>query len=118
MNPSQVVPNELQAAVTAACEAIAPIWPLDQFIAVNPWWGMREQSVAAAADQLQRRGGISMLMPASFYLSAWEGGRIRPEDVQDVLQAVGPEPAPSLEDLLKRLRAGDSVQPRVAALFS
>jgi len=75
---------------------------------------MREQSVAKAADQLQRRGGISMLMPASFYLSAWEGGRIRPEDVQDVLQALGPEPAPSLEDLLKRLRAGDSVQPRVA----
>lgn len=114
MNPRQVVPNELQAALTAACEAIAPIWPLDQFIAVNPWWGMREQSVAAAADQLQRRGGISMLMPASFYLSAWEGGRIRPEDVQDVLQAVGPEPAPSLEELIKRLRVGDSVQPRVA----
>ncbi|HEV8077165.1 MAG TPA: putative inorganic carbon transporter subunit DabA, partial [Marinobacter sp.] len=114
MNPGHVVQDPLQTAVTAACEAIAPIWPLDQFIAVNPWWGMREQSVAATADQLQRRGGISVLMPASFYLSAWDSGRIRQEDVEDVLQAIGSEPEPSLEDLLERLRAGDSVQPRVA----
>jgi hypothetical protein len=114
MNPGHVVQDELQTAVSAACEAIAPIWPLDQFIAVDPWWGMRDQPMSAAANQLQRRGGISVLMPASFYLSAWEGGRIRPEDVQDVLQTVGPELAPSIESLLKRLHAGDEVQPRVA----
>jgi uncharacterized protein YbcC (UPF0753/DUF2309 family) len=114
MNPGHVVQDELQTAVSAACEAIAPIWPLDQFIAVDPWWGMRDQPMSAAANQLQRRGGISVLMPASFYLSAWAGGRIRPEDVQDVLQTVGPELAPSIESLLKRLHAGDEVQPRVA----
>ena len=28
----------------------------DQFIAVNHWWGMREHTIAEAADQLQRRG--------------------------------------------------------------
>ena len=30
-----------QAAVTDACARIAPSWPLDQMIAVNPFWEMR-----------------------------------------------------------------------------
>lgn len=114
MSPDHYVQDDVQSALTAACESIAPVWPLDQWIAVNPWWGMREQPVAAAADQLKRRGGINLLMPATFYLSAWEGGRIREVDVLAAQQAAGSNSSVPLSDLLEHLRSADATQPRVA----
>ena len=32
-------PATFDAAVDAACARIAPAWPLDRLIAVNPYWG-------------------------------------------------------------------------------
>ena len=37
----------VQPAVDAACARIAPTWPLDRFIAVNPYWGQLERPIAA-----------------------------------------------------------------------
>ena len=39
----------LKTAIDAACARIAPTWPLDRFIAVNPYWGQLERPIAAAA---------------------------------------------------------------------
>ena len=65
-----------------ACELIAPVWPLDQWIAVNPFWGLRHLPASRADQVLGERGGFSMLMPTEFYREAWQGGRIRREDLQ------------------------------------
>ncbi|TGN41710.1 YbcC family protein [Marinobacter confluentis] len=65
-----------------ACDSIAPVWPLDQWIAVNPFWGLRHLPAARADQLLQDRGGINMLMPAAFYREAWEGGRIQQQDLE------------------------------------
>lgn len=65
-----------------ACDLIAPVWPLDQWIAVNPFWGLRHLPTSRADQLLGERGGFSMLMPVEYYREAWEGGRIREEDLQ------------------------------------
>jgi len=65
-----------------ACDLIAPVWPLDQWIAVNPFWGLRHLLTSRADQLLGERGGFSMLMPVEYYREAWEGGRIREEDLQ------------------------------------
>ncbi|MBU2955959.1 YbcC family protein [Marinobacter sp. F3R08] len=65
-----------------ACDLIAPVWPLDQWIAVNPFWGIRHRSASRADQVLSERGGFSILMPRDYYLEAWEGGRIRTDDLQ------------------------------------
>jgi uncharacterized protein YbcC (UPF0753/DUF2309 family)/NADH:ubiquinone oxidoreductase subunit 5 (subunit L)/multisubunit Na+/H+ antiporter MnhA subunit len=41
-------------AVAAACAKIAPLWPLDHFVAVNPFVGFTDQPVSAAAAYLTR----------------------------------------------------------------
>ena len=56
---------QLQPCITQACQRIAPTWPLDQFIAVNPYWGFVEQPIAHAARQLNKLSGSPMVMPRS-----------------------------------------------------
>ena len=62
----------ISAAVDAACNAIAPTWPLDRFIAVNPYWNWKDQPFEAVAAQLGRLCGTRLTMPHAFYLAAME----------------------------------------------
>ncbi|MFN2360644.1 MAG: YbcC family protein [Marinobacter sp.] len=73
--------DQWQASLTNACHMIAPVWPLDQWIAVNPFWGLRNVQAPHADNLLRHRRSESMLMPAAFYREAWEGGRISRDDL-------------------------------------
>ncbi|WP_339081640.1 DUF2309 domain-containing protein [Pseudomonas sp. TMP9] len=59
-----------------ACERIAPTWPLDRMIAVNPLWERRDQPWATVADQLWRRAGSRLTLTAADYRLAWQDGQI------------------------------------------
>jgi len=48
-----------QADVSDACSRIAPSWPLDQMIAVNPFWEMRDLSFATVAARMAALNGTS-----------------------------------------------------------
>ena len=62
----------ISAAVDAACSAVAPTWPLDRFIAVNPYWGWKDRPFDAAAAQLGRLCGTRLTMADAFYRAAFE----------------------------------------------
>lgn len=69
------------AACAQACEMIAPAWPLDRSIAVNPHWQRVGRSVREVAARMAVLAGIQVF-PARSYLShAWHSGRISPADL-------------------------------------
>ncbi|MFW5825181.1 MAG: putative inorganic carbon transporter subunit DabA, partial [Marinobacter sp.] len=78
-----------QEAAARACELVAPVWPLDQWIAVNPFWGMRHLLASSADRLLAARGGFSILMPAAFYREARAGGRISDDDLRASMDELG-----------------------------
>jgi uncharacterized protein len=78
---------QLEASVTEACQRIAPTWPLDQFIAVNPYWGFVEQPIAQAAKQLGQLSGTPLVMPRSFYKAEWQAGRLTQAHLQGAIEA-------------------------------
>jgi uncharacterized protein len=59
-------------AVDLAADKISPTWPLDQSIAVNPWWKLRDMDMAKVAAKLRVLGNVRMLMPKSYYQSLWQ----------------------------------------------
>lgn len=68
--------NNLQSenfhdAILSASKRIAPAWPLDSSIAVNPWWPLREEKFENVAVNLETLGQAKCLMPKSYYLSEW-----------------------------------------------
>jgi len=70
------------AAVEAAGNRVAPTWPLDQLIAVNPLWELRDQPFTAAAARLEALGRMHCLMPAEYYVRQWQRSRITDAHLQ------------------------------------
>ena len=75
--------------IDAACARIAPTWPLDQFIAVNPYWGWRDQTSRQAAAMLGTLAGTRLTMPRSWFRSEWAAGRLTRQHLDAVAHAHG-----------------------------
>lgn len=76
----------LDAVLTRACARIAPTWPLDRFIAVNPFWGLIDSPLPEVAAQLQSLSGAQLLMPRAWYRQAHREGRLRDEHLQAAIE--------------------------------
>lgn len=74
------------AAVERASARIAPVWPLQHFVAVNPFIGLSERSFAEACEYTTRVGQGAMLMPIGFYAAQYRSGRIQDGDIAQALQ--------------------------------
>ena len=73
-------------ACRTACAAIAPAWPLDRAIAVNPHWQRIQLPVRQVAARMALLAGIRVLPPREQQRQAWQSGRIRHDDLTLALQ--------------------------------
>ena len=69
-------PQGADAAVRAACRRIAPLWPLESFVAVNPYLGLVDRPFAEVAELLAGVAGAQSTLGVDFYLDAVGDGRI------------------------------------------
>jgi uncharacterized protein YbcC (UPF0753/DUF2309 family) len=93
----------LDAAIDAACAVIAPTWPLDQFIAVNPYWGWVDQPIEAVDATLGRLSGARLQMPRQAFRDAWRAGRIDRTHLAQAISEAGS--ARSVDELVMALDA-------------
>lgn len=73
----QTLDTRLHDIIERACARIAPTWPLDRFIAVNPFWGLLHTPLPEVAAKLQALSGAQLLMPRAWYKQAYDQGRLR-----------------------------------------
>lgn len=95
--------NDLEPSVTSACQRIAPTWPLDQFIAVNPYWGFVDQPIEQAARKIAQCSASPMVMPRSFYQEQWRSGQLTAAHLQCAIDQAGAEC--SVNELIDSLSA-------------
>lgn len=81
-----------QAAVTA-CHSIAPVWPLDQSIAVNPYHQRTNRPIRAVAARMAVLGGIRLFPGRAYFRQAWEEGRIHIRDLEQAIELVRADPS-------------------------
>ena len=74
--------TKLAQDIDLACARIAPTWPLDQFIAVNPYWGWVDKPMPAAAATLEALGGTRLTMPRSWFAAQWQAGYLQRSHLQ------------------------------------
>ena len=82
----------IDAACRQACAAIAPAWPLDLSIAVNPHWQRIDRPVREVASRMALLAGIRVFPGREQMRHAWDSGRIREQDLAAALQRL-PEAA-------------------------
>ncbi|MGB1921766.1 MAG: putative inorganic carbon transporter subunit DabA, partial [Alcanivorax sp.] len=92
---------DIEAAIQTTVSRIAPTWPLDRMIAVNPYWGHRDLSFMQTATQLARLAGSPMALDASDYRDAWQAGDIDADALAQARDELAP--GESVEALLDAL---------------
>ena len=65
------------------CGYIAPNWPLDQMIAVNPFWEMRHLPIEDVSARIDTLCNANMLMPKDFYQHKYDNGIITDNHLAD-----------------------------------
>ena len=102
---------QIEAACDQACQSIAPAWPLDRAIAVNPHWSRIGMPVRQVAARMAVLGGIQVFPSLASQQLAWNEGRITQADLELALNNV---PAAKLSGLtlgqcLEALRSAPNV---------
>lgn len=58
--------TSLSRHIEAACQRIAPLWPLRNFVAVNPYFGLGDRPFWQAGQLLERMAGKGLTMPRAY----------------------------------------------------
>ncbi|MEO0815289.1 MAG: putative inorganic carbon transporter subunit DabA, partial [Myxococcota bacterium] len=70
----------------AAARRAAPLWPLERFVAVNPFLGFSELTFLRAAEYFSSSSNTRIFAPRAYYLDALKSGRIQQEDLRWALK--------------------------------
>lgn len=81
--------SSLSSLVERACARVAPTWPLDRFIAVNPFWELTSRPLPEVAAELRALSGARLLAPRAYFRDAWREGRFAEEHLADAIAARG-----------------------------
>jgi len=76
---------ELDAATDRAVRAIPPVWPLASSVAVNPFLGQTDESLATVGARLARVAGVPVTMPRHWYQARISSGVITDADLSAAL---------------------------------
>lgn len=78
---------------------VAPVWPLQDYVAVNPYQGLADQNFLDARSQLRSVSDCEMLMPLDYYRTRFGEGEFLPSDIQVALGEIVDEGIPGAETL-------------------
>ena len=101
------------AAVETALRRVAPLWPLERFVAVNPFLGLDSLSLAEAAEAMGRAAGARVTPGRALHRDALAAGRITEADLAAALAAA--HGAPGLPADTAALRAAAETDPPAPA---
>jgi uncharacterized protein YbcC (UPF0753/DUF2309 family) len=80
------------SCVAAVCARIAPAWPLDRAIAVNPLWGHIDAPFSVVSGRLRAWCGTSLAPPLEVFAHAAATGAVTDDDVAAVCRRHGRPP--------------------------
>nr|WP_082408658.1 DUF2309 domain-containing protein [Verrucomicrobium spinosum] len=109
-----VNPSAVLDAARAACKRIAPLWPLQNFVAVNPFVGLTERPFLEACELVRRVAPGGMQMPLEFYREKYSAGEITNADLDMALAQARKTLLGQNADALARLDA-ESLRQAVTA---
>jgi len=74
------------SAANRAARTVAPLWPLETFVAVNPFLGIANLPFADAENMVDRIWGARLVMPRTFYAEAIERGDMGRRHIEQAIE--------------------------------
>lgn len=69
-------------------DTIAPVWPLKDYVAVNPYFGLADRHFMSARAFLKVFSDCETLMPLEHYVNQWRIGNLEQRDIEEALQEI------------------------------
>ena len=114
--------NLYQDAAAAAARLIPPLWPLATSVAVNPYLGHSDETLAMTSARLDRVAGVRSTMPRHWYAERIHAGEISDADLAAALAASLPifsiDALDQLKDSAATQRTAPVALPTIAELAS
>ena len=85
--PSQSFTLPQSGAIASALDFIVPSWPLQNAVAVNPFWNLKNQEIASVLEELAPIVHESLYMSLNYYLGRYQAGFITDRALHCALQA-------------------------------
>ena len=105
----------IQAEIEDSARKIAPAWPLQSTVAVNPFWFLRDRPFYDALNQLTPVIHADLFMPLEYYLDRFQNGAISEPALVAALEAARerwPELPASVAEFVVLSRSSDNIQRR------
>ena len=93
--------TDTEAVVQRALSRIAPAWPLDRLVAVNPYLGMADLDMGSAAERLSQVAGARATRRHDELVEALEAIGVLDEELEAVWQGQK-EPKAALDTAVER----------------
>jgi uncharacterized protein YbcC (UPF0753/DUF2309 family) len=109
------------AAANTAIRRIAPLWPLRNFVAVNPYLGLSGLRFAEAAQRIADTFGSRMTPDRKAFAAEFARGRFTPGDIEAArAEAPADHAPPDTAAIIERLRSGiePALPPRLPTVSS
>jgi len=102
--------KDITPAAESALKLFAPMWGLDSFVAVNPFWGVRESHISCAHEQMLRLCGNRVLCSWEYYQEQNRELLFSTEEIREGYRLTSetklPSHFPSLERVLQAVKHG------------
>lgn len=79
------IQTSLQEVLETVQSTVAPIWPLQDYVAVNPYQGLSANSFLDARAKLRSFSDCEMLMPLDYYRTRFTHGEFTHGDLEDAI---------------------------------
>ena len=98
---------QLRETIRRVENMVAPVWPLDDYVAVNPFLGLADESFMDARRRLRSVSEAEMLLPLEYFRHKLESEELTQEDIEAAIAEINADtfaPRISVNDVLNGLR--------------
>ncbi|MHB1229689.1 MAG: YbcC family protein [Halothiobacillus sp.] len=81
-------PQALLPLIEEACRTIAPVWPLDSFVAVNPYLGLIDRPFSAVGSYLAETTGENLYMNRAWFAEKIAAGAITEAELTEAARQI------------------------------
>lgn len=107
-----------QDYVKGAAGLTTPLWPLDRFVAVNPYFSFHTQSFDSTVNYYEKIMGAKPYMPLQYYCTAIQNNDIEKDVLKSVLESDKDFKTESLNDFIAAVEkaASSKIKKKVTSL--
>lgn len=87
--PKVAIPDpDMSSMLKELADAISPVFPLTDYVAVNPFFGMAGRTFLSTRAYLRVFSECELLMPLSYYADQYQSGRFHANDIEQAIQEI------------------------------